>query len=356
MELEFKKDFNEVRKNWQKFWDGTLGRPILLAACPKKGVEAVPMPAWGAAFTRNYEDVVDQMLRYGETHEFLGDLIPYVRPSLIIDLMPALLGAEIISSKSKDCIDTHAVPFLKNLDNVEISFKPESEWWNKWLKLIQCIMKKCRGKMIPGSAQCWYNNLDTLAAIRGNTELLMDFYDNPCGIHCCMKQIMLAHKEAIRRTNDIFEIDTWGSVTGHGFYHTGKTSVPQCDFGFNISKEHFDEFALPYLYEEIDMLDAAEYHLDGPGNIKHVESICSIDKIKVIQWVPGTGNEDKDWTSLFEKINDLNKGLWLSAKSPEKAVELWNKYNKSGRMILAVQAESKADMDEYLEAFEHTRI
>ncbi len=352
MELEFKKDFSDVQINWQKFWDGTLDRPILLAICPKENTEPVPNPPFGAAFTQGIEPVVDQTLRWAEKHEFLGDTVPYVRPSLIIDLMPALLGAEIISAAGGDRIDTHAQPFVQDLNSAEIRFQRDSEWWEKWCRLAECITAKCSGKMIPGSAQCWYNNLDTLAAIRGNTQLLMDFYDNPEGIHCCMKQIIQAHREAVEESNQMFAIDQWGSVTGHGFYHTGKTAVPQCDFGFNIGKEHFDEFGLPYLRDEVNMLDDAEYHLDGPGNITHLESIVSIEKIKVIQWVSGAGNENKDWTSLYEQINEFGKGLWLSARSPQQAVELWNRYNKSGRMILHVSAENQAEMDRYLRAFD----
>ena len=96
-ELEFRSDFDDVKQNWRRFWAGTLGRPILLAQPPKTGVEPVAKPPWGAAFTRDGEQVVDQLLRWAETHEFLGDAVPFGCPSLIIDLLPALLGAEITS-------------------------------------------------------------------------------------------------------------------------------------------------------------------------------------------------------------------------------------------------------------------
>ncbi|MBU2495452.1 MAG: hypothetical protein KJ935_02980 [Candidatus Omnitrophica bacterium] len=136
-------------------------------------------------------------------------------------------------------------------------------------------------------------------------------------------------------------------------YADGIIGVPQCDFGFSIGKKHFDEFALPYLKKEIERLDAVEYHLDGPGNIVHAESICSIAKIGVIQWVPGAGDqENKDWTWLYEKINALGKGLWLGASSPEDAVRLWKKYANSGRMILSVHAETRAEALRYLDVFE----
>jgi hypothetical protein len=351
-DLEFRRDFDEVRQNWQAFWDGTLDRPILLAMPPKPGVEPVPKPAWAAAFSQPDEEVVDQALRWAETHEFLGDAVPFFGPSLIIDLMPAFLGAEIIAIKEPWGTDTHAKPCIEDLSSADIRFRRDCAWWERWVKLAECIQRKCAGRLITGSAAPFYNNLDTLAALRGNVELMTDFYDNPEGVHHAMKQIMTAYGEVTDEVHRILEIETYGSVTGHGFYANGKAATPQCDFGFNIGKEHFDEFALPYLRQELDHLDAVEYHLDGPGNITHTESICGIEKVKVIQWVAGAGeNQGKDWTWLYEKINALGKGLWLHAGSPEAAVALWEKYSNSGRMILHVKADDRDAMARYHDAF-----
>ena len=84
---------------------------------------------------------------------------------------------------------------------------------------------------------------------------------------------------------------------------------------------------------------------------------CGVDlrleEVKVLQWVPGAGDDlHRDWTWLFEKINALGQGLWLSAGSPEAAVALWEKYNQSRRMILHVHAPDRDAMARYLEAFE----
>lgn len=353
-ELEFRRDFAQVKENWRRFWAGTLGRPILLAEPPKRGVEPVPKPPWGAAFScDNYDALADQALRWAETHEFLGDAVPFYYPSLIIDLLPAFLGVEIVSVREPWGTDTHAIPCLGDLNSAEIRFRRDSIWWEKWARLTECIKRKCAGRLIFGTAQPYYNNLDTLAALRGNVQLLTDLYDNPAGVHRAMRQVMNAYAEVSAEVCRLLDIEKHGSVTGHGFYADGKAATPQCDFGFNIGKEHFDEFALPYLREELGHLDAVEYHLDGPGNITHLESICSLDKVKVIQWVPGAGdNPRKDWTSLFERIDALGQGLWLSAGSPEAAVALWQKYRGSGRMILNVHAEDRDAMARYLEAFD----
>jgi len=355
-ELEFRKDFDDVRQNWRRFWDGTLGRPILLVEPPKKGVDPVQKPARGAALSHDYGEIVDQALRWAETHEFLGDSVPFYLPSLIIDLMPAFLGADIHSIRETWGTDTHAKPFIEDLNSTEIKFCRDSPWWERWVRLAECIKRKCAGRLIFGTAQPYYNNLDTLAALRGNVQLMTDFYDNPDGVHQAMKQIMTAHAEVMDEVCRILEVEEYGSVTGHGFYADGKAATPQCDFGYNIGKEHFDEFALPYLRQEIDRFDAVEYHLDGLGNITHLESICTIDKVRVIQWVPGAGESlSKDWTWLYERINALGKGLWCwwGADSPKTAVALWEKFNKSDRMILNVHAEDRDAMARYMEAFDN---
>ncbi len=353
MDLEFKQDFDTVRENWSRFWAGTLNRPIILASAVKEGVTPVPMPKWGAAFSQKYEDVVDQALRSAETQEYLGDYVPVFLPSIIVDLMPAFMGAEIISVKESWGTDAHAVPFIKDLNSAEIKIDRNSQWWGKWVSLCECIKRKCAGRMVFGTAYPAYNNLDTLSAIRGNEELMMDLYDNPEGVHHAMRQIVKAGHELFDEACRIFEFEKYGCATGHGFYSDGFAGTPQCDFGFNIGKEHFDEFALPYLKQEIALLDAVEYHLDGPGNITHAESICGIEKISVIQWVPGVGgDEKKDWTWLYEKIDNLGKGLWLWAESPEQAVRAWEKYNKSGRMILNVSVKHPDDILRYFEAFD----
>lgn len=355
VELEFKKDFDATRKNWRLFWEGKLNRPIILATIPKPGKKPVSCPNWGEAFYRNQEDVVDQALRWAESHEFLCDAVPFFTPSLIIDSMPAFLGAEIESVHGAWGTDTHAVPFVKDLNSAEIKFRRDSIWWEKWVNLCECIKRKCSGRLLFCVAQPTYGNLDVLGSIRGGAELMLDFYDNPEGVHRAMRQIAKAFDELSDEVCRIFDFKKYGGVNGHGFYCDGMVGTPQCDFGFNIGKEHFDEFALPYLKKEIERLDAVEYHLDGPGNIIHAESICAIDKIGVIQWVPGAGDKNKDWTWLYEKINALGKGLWLGALSPEDAVRLWKKYANSRRMILSTWPETREQALRYLAAFEEIR-
>jgi hypothetical protein len=122
MELEFRPDFDKVRKNWQMMWQGTLKRPILLLTVPREGITPISKPDWGAARTEPYEQVCDQALRWAETHEFLGDTVPFYPPSLIINIYEALMGAEIEIVHESWGVDTHTVPCIKSLNDFEGAF------------------------------------------------------------------------------------------------------------------------------------------------------------------------------------------------------------------------------------------
>lgn len=351
MELEFRNDFDKVRENWQLMWEGKLNRPILMIAIPKEGIEPVAKPAWGIARTMPYEEVCDQALRWAESYEFLGDTVPFHTPSLIIGLYEALMGAEIQIIKESWGVDTHVVPCLKDLNGFEAKLHRESEWWEKWVSLVETTKRKLAGKLVFGEGFPG-GNLDQFSALRGATEFMFDFYDNPEGVHHVMRELEKFFDEFHAENTRLMEYEKYGTVTRHGFYCDGVTGVPQCDAGFSIGKEHFVEFALPYLKQEIARLDAVEYHLDGKGNLTHLEPICDIEEIGIIQWVPGAGTEGTDWSDLFQKITELGKGLLLSATSPEHAGELWDRYGSSGRMVLSCHAETEADAERYLEKFE----
>jgi hypothetical protein len=90
----------------------------------------------------------------------------------------------------------------------------------------------------------------------------------------------------------------------------GKYYIPSCDFSALISSAQFDEFFLPGLIEECEFYDRAVYHLDGPGAIRHLDSIMSIPGVHAIQWVPGAGHEElAQWIPLLKRIRAGGKSV-----------------------------------------------
>ena len=129
MELEFKKDFEAAAGQWDNFWQGRNTRPALSAILPKPGVTPVPKPAYASGATGNFDPVVDQLLAWAETHDFLGDAIPFFYLEFAADHFAALLGADLRFNETE--LGGWAVPCIEDLASANIHFDREGKWWNR---------------------------------------------------------------------------------------------------------------------------------------------------------------------------------------------------------------------------------
>jgi hypothetical protein len=80
-----------------------------------------------------------------------------------------------------------------------------------------------------------------------------------------------------------------------------------------VSKQMFDDVFLPGIVNECRFLDRALYHLDGPGALRHLDSLLAIPELEAIQWVFGAGNEGFGrWVSVYRKIQAAGKGIQVN--------------------------------------------
>jgi len=81
-----------------------------------------------------------------------------------------------------------------------------------------------------------------------------------------------------------------------------------------MSGAMFEEFIVPELEEITGTLGPAIYHLDGPDAIRHLDRLCDIPGIRMIQWVPGAGKPgcgSEVHFPLYRKVRKAGKGLVL---------------------------------------------
>jgi 5-methyltetrahydrofolate--homocysteine methyltransferase len=84
--------------------------------------------------------------------------------------------------------------------------------------------------------------------------------------------------------------------------------ILQCDFCYMIGTDMFDEFVRPELAATCQRLRNPFYHLDGKGQLPHLDSLLSIKELKGVQWVPGDGQPDiTNWPQVYRKIRDAGK-------------------------------------------------
>lgn len=342
MDLELMRDFEAVADRWDEFWRGESPTPLIATSVLKPGSTPVEKPGYAVGTEGDLDPIVDQLLAWAETQDFLGAAVPFFYLEFAADHFASLLGADMtFSDHAKGGWIT---PFLDDIDNADIRFEREGRWWKQTVEFAQALRAKCDGKLLIAS-NTLVADLDALAAIRSPQKLLVDMLDKPDAVHRALRQITAAHGEILDALSDLLDFPTYGSITRHGMYARGRVNVPQSDFSCMISRDMFREFCLPYLREEMQRLDAAEYHLDGPGAIQHLEAVCEIEELGVIQWQPGAGEaETQDWTQLYDRIDSLGKGQIRLCK-PDEAVRIAER-TRDKRLFLALDVQSRAEFED----------
>jgi hypothetical protein len=155
--------------------------------------------------------------------------------------------------------------------------------------------------------------------MRGPEELCMDVLECPDEIARRLDECHEAWLEVVRRHCEIIMPAT-GGVTSSWIplAMRGRYAVVQNDFSCLVGERAFNDLFAGILRREAQALDWAVYHWDGPGAIRHMESICAIPEVHAIQWVPGAGQPPmSQWVELLLKVQARGKGLTLFCDASE---------------------------------------
>ena len=321
MELEHRRDFDQVAERWDAYWRAEdIGRAYISITVPKAGVEPPKRPSLQGYAGEDIGPIAEQMLRWTEAHEFYGEALPFFHVFFGPDHLAAVLGVDL--TVHPDSPGTSwPVHFVEDWDDVAIAPQWDGLWWQRTAECIEACRKRCDGKLLI-SIPTLQGGLDCLAAFRGAEGLLMDLVMVPEKVAAAVQAVNVAFDEVNAALASLCDVETFGSINRHGMHCRGTTNVPQCDVSCMMSPAMFREFGLPAIAHEAKTLDAADYHLDGPGAIKHLDAICEIPEIAAIQWQPGSGEAaEMDWTDLYKRIDSLGKGHVITT-APENIPRL----------------------------------
>lgn len=202
--------------------------------------------------------------------------------------------------------------FVEDFENPPaIEFDEQSDMWKNILRFENKMMSD---PDIHFSLPDLGGIIDIVASLRNTEPLLYDLYDYPEEVKAFSKrvteiwlEVFNSQIELIRKTGQPF--NSWMNIPSK------KPWYPlQADFAYMISPAQFEEFVLPDLVTQTENMPRSIYHLDGVGQIAHIDMLLDIPGLSGIQWTPGDGNDplwDKKWFTLYKKIQDKNKNLVL---------------------------------------------
>lgn len=319
MPIEHIPDWEQRLARQDAFWQcEIIDRPVVNMWLPKPNPE-YPWPAeksWPTLKDRwlDTDYMVASKVAGVMNSDYLGDALPNAYPNLGPEVFSAFFGCEMEFSEGT----SWTIPNLHDWAEVDkVRFSRDNEYWKKLVEMTDALIEAGKGKFYVGNTD-YHPGADAIAAFRDPLEFNMDMIEHPEEIKRLLRYVTDVYFECI---DYFFEkiaaaghaFSTWpGIATSKRYY------VPSNDFSIMISKEMFDELFLPGITEECDHMEANIYHLDGPGALRHLDSLLGITSLNAIQWVYGAGNgRASDWLPVYKKCQAAGKGLQIGLELDE---------------------------------------
>lgn len=331
-------DYDEILNHYRGWWNHS-GFIFAVGAPRVKPIDNFPEPIPPASdnpmldhFYRIRRDLYRRAKIY-----YGGDAFPMISPGLgCCDLAP-VFGAEMH-------VEPHTTwyePCIDNPDNHEPTADIDwenSHWINYYMESV-AVAKELAKDICMVTVPAVFNNLDTLAAIRGNESLLIDLIERPDWVRDWLAAICRAELDAFR----IFHENVRSPDGANGYiafsnWGPGKTATLQCDFSCMISRDMFDEFVIPVLEEQCRRLDYSVYHLDGTTAMHHLDSLLTIKDLDAIEWTPEPGfpqGGDPSWYDLYRRILKAGKSVEMVNVKPEEIRPIFESLGTDGLYICA---------------------
>ena len=224
----------------------------------------------------------------------------------------------------------------------------DSRWWQLACAQIQRFVQDCEGRYFV--MPFWGNNAgDTLAVVRGVEQFYLDLYDNSAWVKSAVKQV----SDALISVHETFfemiaATGMEGTVNHTGTWASGRTLGVDCDVAVNFSREMFQDYIYPPLREFMSHADYNVYHLDGQGQLRHIDLLLATPELHAIQWVPGAGHEEvSQWFPLLQHIQQHGKSIVVACQPGEIASVL--KHLSPAGLCICTYAQSEDEARKLVE-------
>lgn len=357
----FKEDWNEARERFAAWWEkGALDRPLIQVLAPRinpkyavEGDADFNYDHWGfpkaiedpTVITKNIRGFRSQCARtyYG------GEAYPNLWVNLGAGVLGAYLGAEPV-------LKSETIWFGAQMNNAlggswdelrRLEFDFNNEWWRLTKEITEIACENFAGYGIVGMTDLG-GILDIIASLRGPKNLIVDLIRNPDDVKSLSSKVIDYWHMCYDELDMIIRRKMDGTSAWMGIWCPERWYPIQCDFAFMLSPKLFDEFVVPHIKEQCGRLDRTIYHLDGPGEIPHLNSLLKIGELDGIQWVPGAGEElqgndcgSPKWIPLYRKILEAGKLLVLYM-SRDKVIPM---LKTLGSKKVLIQTSCTSEMD-----------
>ena len=301
--------FKKQLEQYEKFWNREeLSRPILNISAvtgePYKSPESLEQKWLDGDY------ILDAAMHRYKNTTFLAEGVPFLFTNLGPGCLAGCIGGSYTLDNRTIWYDRN--PIIDDWENPpEIKLDTESDLFKRIDKMQEKFFSCSE---INTSITDIGGIVDIICSLRGTENMLYDLYDYPEEVKAFTKKVtelwfeyFNMQVEKVKNAGQPY--NNWMNIP------SSKPWYPlQCDFSYMISPAQFEEFILPHLVEQVGAMDRSIYHLDGVGEIPHLDMLLDIEGLTGIQWVAGGGQPplcDERWFPLYKKIQDKKKNLVL---------------------------------------------
>lgn len=306
-------DFSALADRYERWWNGELGRPIIpvvvAGADPGRPRPDSPGLGFSTAFDERYspEQLLDRVDYDLACYEYYGEAFPLVNLNAFgPGVAAAFMGAEVYATDYTVWFDC---PRKLPIRDLHFEYNTDNKYYRRVREFYVIFAQRYALRAVISMADLG-GVLDILATFRGTENLLCDLYDEPEEVLRCVREIQAAWLRYFDDFTSIIAPVARGYSHWNAIYSARPSYILQSDFAYMIGPDMFEKFVIPELESTAAQLDRAFYHLDGVGQLVHLDMLLASENIKGIQWVPGSGTPElSDWTEVYRRIGESGKKL-----------------------------------------------
>jgi len=311
MSIDFTPDrWEKIAYNARQWWAGKLGRPLIQVRLKGKDPQQEEPALPYHEFTSFYEADVpaDKIAERWDYElcctEHMGDGFPHIWPNFGPGVIAAFIGAHLRNGEKTSWFFPEEI---LDIERLHFQFSAASPWFRRVCDLIQAAQLRMQGQVQIAMTDLG-GNLDILSAFRSPEGLLFDLSDHPDQVKRLTWEAHHVWWDYFKHFCRLMAPLNPGYTCWTPLFSQLSSYMLQCDFSYMISPKMFAEFVLPELAASANRLGNAFYHLDGAGQLPHLDLLLGVDALKGVQWIPGDGAADvSHWPEVYRRIYKAGK-------------------------------------------------
>lgn len=313
MSFSLKPDFETVQKRYDAFWEQEIvDRALVTFTFPAEKQREVPEKTYESNRDR-WTDVdfrAEQAAVSLSNRIYYADALPVIWPNMGPEIFSAWCGCGYEFGEGT----TWSIPCIEDWerDYDKATLNMDHELFKLTDRFTDRLLELGKGNFIVGLTD-FHPGGDHVAALRDPQNLAIDMIENAGWVKKKLADSAVEYKRAYNHFYEKLKAAGMPITSWTPFIHNGRYYIPSNDFSCMVSPEMYREFFLPGMIDECTFYERSIYHLDGPGALRHLDTLLDIEELDAIQWVPGAGNEGfSRWIDVYKRIQAGGKSMQIT--------------------------------------------